>query len=230
MESTRSGSSSPQSLFSPTQPFADRIVRALHPRLRLLHCSHDSFFVLGQTGNVYTVTLSSTPSCSCPDRTTPCKHILFVFLRVLRLSLDDPCLRRRNLRPCHLARLLGSPVSSDTLAGRRARERFHQLRAATGEPACKVEEGDTCPVCMEELKREEGRLLACSVCGNSVHEECLAAWKRSRGRRAASCVVCRAKWRERTEQEPYMNLAAYVSEEDDVEPEDRRRSRSCRSP
>ncbi|KAL5976793.1 hypothetical protein ACLOJK_021127 [Asimina triloba] len=229
MES-RSSSSSPQRLFSPTQPFSDRILRALHHRLRLLHRSHGSFFILGQTGNVYTVTLSSAPSCSCPDRTNPCKHILFVFLRVLRLSLDDPCLRRRTLRPCQLARLLGSPVSPDTLARRRARERFHQLLAAEAEPACKVDEGDTCPVCMEEMKKEE-RLVACSVCENSVHEECLAAWKRSRGRRAASCVVCRAKWRERKEQEAYMNLAAYVSDEDGVEPEEeRRRSRSCRAP
>jgi hypothetical protein len=38
----------------------------------------------------------------------------------------------------------------------------------------------------------------------------------SRGRRAASCVICRARWRDRANQERYLNLAAYVSEDNNV--------------
>ncbi|KAI3976778.1 hypothetical protein MKX01_008636 [Papaver californicum] len=45
--------------------------------LRLLHRSAAYFFILGSTGNVYTVRLSRTPSCNCPDSAFPCKHILF---------------------------------------------------------------------------------------------------------------------------------------------------------
>ncbi|XP_058070003.1 uncharacterized protein LOC131219032 [Magnolia sinica] len=211
--------------FNPTQPFADRIIRALRHHLRLLHRSDADFFVLGATGNVYTVTLSVAPSCTCPDRTTPCKHILFVLLRVLGLSLDDTCLRRRTLRPCQLSRLLRTPVSLDTLAGPRARERFHQLfsesRGSFGLPhTIELPDDSTCPVCMEQMRKEE-RLVACAVCRNSLHDECFLKWKRSRGRRAASCVICRARWRERKELDGYMNLAAYVSNEDDGAPGDR---------
>jgi SWIM zinc finger len=45
----------------------------------------ETFKILGSTGNVYTVTISHIPSCSCPDATkgNHCKHLIFVFLKVL---------------------------------------------------------------------------------------------------------------------------------------------------
>ncbi|RDX61181.1 Mitogen-activated protein kinase kinase kinase 1, partial [Mucuna pruriens] len=227
MDSIASNSNSPPNhnhhpRFKPSQPISDRIVRALRHRLRLLHRSGSSFFVFGATGNVYTVTLSSTPSCTCPDRTTPCKHILFVFIRVLGVSLDDVCLRRRTLRPCQLQRLLGTPTLAEAVAGGTLRQRFHQLFLGGGSRRAKieVEEGATCPVCLEEMGKEQ-KLVACGTCRNPIHEECLMRWKRTRGRGATSCVICRARWRDRVEQDKYLNLSAYVSQDDMPQPADR---------
>ena len=208
----------------PSQPFADRVVRALHHDLGLLHRSDTTFFVLGATANVYAVTLSATPYCTCPDRTTPCKHILFVLIRALGVSLHDASLRRRTLRPCHLTRLLATPTLPESLAGGALRRRFHQLffdrrpaTAAAAAAAVEFEEGTTCPVCMEEMGKEE-RVVACGTCRNPIHEQCLLTWKRTTGRRSASCVICRARWRDRSpaaaEAESYLNLAAYVNEDD----------------
>ncbi|GAV65536.1 SWIM domain-containing protein/zf-RING_2 domain-containing protein [Cephalotus follicularis] len=224
MESIASSSSSPHHqrphprFIRPTQPVADRIVRAIRHRLRLLHRSESNFFILGATGNVYTVTLSTTPSCTCPDRLIPCKHILFAYIRVLGVSLDDPCLRRRTLRPCQLSRLLGTPTLVESLAGASVRERFHQLfvqarHQGVSGPVVEIEEGSACPVCLEEMEKGE-KVVACGTCRNLIHEECLARWKRSRGRRSASCVICRARWRDRADQDKYLNLAAFVSEDD----------------
>ncbi|KAF4377231.1 hypothetical protein CsatB_008247 [Cannabis sativa] len=214
------------------QPFSDRVVRALHHDLRLLHRSDDysTFFVLGATANVYAVTLSATPYCTCPDRATPCKHILFVLIRGLGLSLHDPCLRRRTLRPCHLTRLLSAPILPECLAGISLRRRFHQLfydrRGSSSSnvnnnnnaPVTEFDEGTSCPVCLEEMGREE-RVVACERCRNPIHEECLLTWKRSTGRRWASCVICRARWRDRAaaaiNADKYLNLAAYVNDEND---------------
>ncbi|XP_027356562.1 uncharacterized protein LOC113865938 [Abrus precatorius] len=199
----------------PSQPISDRIVRALRHHLRLLHRSGSTFFIFGATGNVYTVTLSSSPSCTCPDRTTPCKHILFVLIRVLGVSLDDVCLRRRTLRPCQLQRLLNMPTLGEAVAGGNLRQRFHQLFFDKGSTSATIEmeDGATCPICLEEMGREE-KLVACGTCRNPIHEECLMRWKRSKGRRTASCVICRARWRDRAEQDKYLNLSAYVSEDD----------------
>ncbi|KAK7410387.1 hypothetical protein VNO78_01126 [Psophocarpus tetragonolobus] len=194
------------------KPISDRIVRALRHRLWLLHRSGSSFFIFGATGNVYTVTLSNTPSCSCPDRTRPCKHILFVYIRVLGVSLDDVCLRRRSLRPCQLQRLLGTPSLPEAVAGGTLRQRFHQLFGGPTRQQIEIEVGASCPVCLEEMEKQQN-LVACGTCRNPIHEECLMRWKRSSGRRSASCVICRARWRDRVDQHNYLNLSAYVNED-----------------
>ncbi|KAL7599519.1 hypothetical protein Lser_V15G22021 [Lactuca serriola] len=207
----------------PPEPLTERVLRALETRLLLLHRSNNDFFILGATGNVYTVTLSATPSCTCPDSTTPCKHILFVYIRLLSVSLDDPCLWRRTLRPCQLTRLLSAPVSVDAVAGVAIRQRYQELylhRAATnpdGEgPPVQVEEGSNCPVCLEEMGRGDRKLVACETCKNPIHEECLMAWKKTSRRRLTSCVICRARWRDPAERERYINLSAYVSADENT--------------
>ncbi|XWS17702.1 hypothetical protein CRYUN_Cryun33cG0089800 [Craigia yunnanensis] len=208
-----------QHRFKPAQTVANRIARALRHPLFLLHRSDSNFFILGKTGNVYTVTLCSTPSCTCPDRTTPCKHILFVLIRVLGVSIDDTCLQRRTLRPCRLSRLLGTPTLLEALAGARLRERFHQLfspakKQGGSEGDKEIEEGTVCPVCLDEMEKGE-KVVACSTCRNLIHEECLMRWKRSRGRRLASCVICRTRWS--ADHVKYMNLAAYISQDEAAE-------------
>lgn len=224
MESLASSSSPPDHQhhrFEPTQPLAERIIRALPRHLRLLHRSDSNFFVLGATGNVYTVNLSATPTCTCPDRTTPCKHILFVFIRVLGVSLDDSCLRRRTLRPCQLNRLLSSPTLTDALARGTVRQMFHRLffhaRPSMSSPHVDIEDGTNCPVCLEEMGKGE-KIVACRTCRNSIHEECLMAWKKISRKRSASCVLCRARWRNTADdQDKYLNLSAYISGDDMVE-------------
>lgn len=222
MESVASSSTPPdhhRPRFSPTQSFSDRIIRAVRHRLRLLHRSDSLFFILGATGNVYTVNISATVSCSCPDRATPCKHILFVFIRVLGLPLDDSCLWRRTIRPCQLRRLLSLPTSREALAAAAVRERFHQLFSqsrggGSWRPEVVVEVGAACPVCLEGMAREE-KVVACGTCKNVLHEECFLAWKRSCRRRSATCVLCRARWRSGgDDSEKYLNLSAYVNEDD----------------
>ncbi|XP_054799315.1 uncharacterized protein LOC129303811 [Prosopis cineraria] len=221
MESVASNSPSPDlhphhPRFNPNHPISDRILRALRHPLCLLHRSNSNFFVLGTTGNVYTVNLSSTPFCSCPDPTTPCKHVLFVLIRVLGVSLDDVCLRRRTLRPCQLHRLLGIPTLPESLAGATLRQRFHQLSSSGRSlqegalnQMIEIEEGSTCPVCLEDMGKKE-KVVACGTCENPIHEECFVRWKRSRGKRWVRCVICRAKWRDMSEQVKYLNLSSYV--------------------
>lgn len=193
--------------------------------LRLLHRIHSNFFILGSTGNVYTVNVSSTPSCTCPHPTPtpPCKHILFVFLRVLCVSLDDVCLRRRNLRPCQLRRLLATPTSPESVAEGSLRQRFRQVlcKMGTGEGGeilmnkmIEIEEGSNCPICLEEMEREE-KVVTCERCQNPIHHKCLVKWKKSRGKRRVRCVICRAKWKDNTDHyNNYLNLSAYYVTQD----------------
>ncbi|XP_076891282.1 uncharacterized protein LOC143542614 [Bidens hawaiensis] len=178
--------------------------------LRLLHRSNSTFFILGTTRNVYT----TTPACTCPDPTTPCKHILFLYVHVLSLSTNDPCLHRRTLRPCQLTRLLSAKVSVEAIASAPIRQRFHELyrRWKARKSLVHVEDGSKCPVCLEELGVGCRRVVACGACKNPIHAVCLTAWKSKRSR---TCVICRARWRESRQEDKYINLSDYVGEEYD---------------
>ncbi|KAJ6361530.1 hypothetical protein OIU78_002042 [Salix suchowensis] len=178
---------------------------------------------------------SSPSSSSSPDshdrhghrlhlRLKPSRQVAERISRAIRQpSSPSPSIRSqllypgRNLRICQLNRLLGTRTLPEALAGACARERFHQLffqrRYGVLRPRVEAEDGTTCPICLEEMEKAE-KVVACGSCRNTVHEECLMRWKRSKGRRAASCVICRARWRDRNDEDKYLNLAAYVGEDD----------------
>eukprot|EP00741_Cyanophora_paradoxa_P009090 tig00000145_g8802.t1 len=155
------------------------------------------FSVLGSTGNVYTVRIDSLPSCDCPDfqkHGQPCKHILFVYLRVLKVPSTNPLVWQAALLEPELREALGG-AAADRL--RRVDSRFvaaaavrAQHAAMTGQkPAEELDgrgaapvaqrpvEGD-CPVCCEEFGREA--VVWCRAsCGNNV-----------------TCPMCRTPWQD----------------------------------
>lgn len=199
-----------KTLNKPTHPVTDRIQKALQERLCLLHRCESDFFLLGATGDVYNVRLSTTSLCSFPDRLIPCKHILFVFLGVLEVSVDDPCVWRKILRECQLTHLLNTPTSSQTLAGSRVRERFLHLFSTKSDlgPPLKPEL-EKCAKCRREMYAEDSA-LDCYVCEAVGHEKCMIYRKPSTG--APFCARCGSRWCEDYEKE-YLNLASYMSED-----------------
>ncbi|KAK7311768.1 hypothetical protein RJT34_10110 [Clitoria ternatea] len=183
-------------------PISDRIDRALSQDLRVLRRTGSCFAVRGSTGSVYTVNISRTPSCTCPDNTVPCKHILFVLIKVLGVSPDDASLRRKTIRLSLLQHLatLRSPeplVGASVTPMLRRNLPISRQKGSNSSKKTKVEikEGDTCPVCMEELSKEE-KLVACRECRNAIHHHCFQTWKINNTMKGkpASCVLCRAKW------------------------------------
>ncbi|KAL2934518.1 Mitogen-activated protein kinase kinase kinase 1 [Bienertia sinuspersici] len=204
--------------WSPTsQDFAERLKNALFHHLQLLYRSDPNLYVLGATGNVYKVSISSTPSCTCPDRVTPCKHILFVLIKVLGIPPDDPILRRETLKPSHIEMLRATPNCPESLANHTLREKFHQVLFLKKElgirlkpcTCMEVEAGATCPICLEVVGKSGDRIVACEKCNTPIHEECLMTWKTTtthQRKRLTKCVTCRSNWRGHLYQR-YFNLA-----------------------
>ncbi|KAF5742489.1 hypothetical protein HS088_TW09G00538 [Tripterygium wilfordii] len=200
-----------------TNAVDDRIVRAVEHDLHLLHRSESNFSILGATGNVYTVRLSTTPSCTCPDLIRPCKHILFVLIRVLGVYAEDESIRGTTLRQSLVSCLLGTPTLPEALARKDVRKTFHALSSEAknkkrprSEAEVEIPEGTVCPVCLDEMEKGD-KAVACEKCKNLLHEECFSKWKRSRGSNAVTCVICRARWT--SEEDKYVYLDAYVREE-----------------
>jgi E3 ubiquitin-protein ligase ZSWIM2 len=177
------------------------------------------------------VVIGEVHSCSCRRaeqqrlqqhlQQRPCKHVLFVLLKVFRVPPTSPLLLNRGLTDPQLDEVVmgRAPRRGRTRRGPAAT----RPASATTAPTCaaatarrSVGSGDDCPICMESLADESrGRLDWCSDadgCGNSVHRRCLQVWAKHHRRSAAAaaaaaapdaapdaplpCPWCRAPWGE----------------------------------
>ena len=174
---------------------------------------HARFAVFGTTGNVYECDVRDIPSCDCPDFAggrrggpgTPgsrvCKHLLWLYMRVLGVPRDDPLLCQTALTQKELARLLAAPSAAQraSLAARAAREayarandRHEDLDLSLHPPvpviSRKNPNEETCPVCFDDVvdaaDAAAGMDPTCASkvwwcvngCGSNVHASCMRRW------------------------------------------------------
>jgi hypothetical protein len=201
-----------------------RIERALSQRLYLLNQSEISaphslgrtYDVLGSTGNVYQVQISQFPSCTCPDfeRGNLCKHILFVYLRVLRCQPSSQIIIQKSLLQDELSTIFGTRESSQTVSSdvQASKEIMKIYSNSIGESQKIIslvdpsesrgtENGEEskehtekgpdgeCPVCFESMDTKES-LNRCATCRNFIHSDCLRRWLTQ----SMTCVYCRSAW------------------------------------
>lgn len=165
------------------------------------------YMVLGATGKIYTVKIGSQTSCDCPDwhmhhRIGPCKHLLFVFLRVLKCDEQNDATLQHQLTDQELAAIFaGAPaVVAAALLPNAALKRafadatgFVDDEQAAGPVGRRPFDEDDCPICLEEMRTAGRPTVWCtSQCGQSIHEECFLQW--SQHQDDMTCVWCRAPW------------------------------------
>jgi hypothetical protein len=136
-----------------------------------------TFDVLGTSSKVYEVTLTpKTITCTCPDhvyRKSFCKHMYFLSERVFSLELmqlrfsNMALFKKRMLQKLNHLHSENDKVQDDVPS-------FHR--------------NETCVVCFDDFIVSDV-LQTCSVCENSLHDEC---WKRfCESGRSKNCVYCR---------------------------------------
>ena len=152
---------------APPPNIAARLERAKTQRLVLIERDHDAFEVMGSMGNQYTVRISNNHKCNCPDFHKPCKHILFVLLKVLDMP-ESPLLWKRNLSDEEVSDVLKTEPSES-----------------------KARDNDVCPACFDQLDAHDP---SCRRCGNRTHKGCLSLWKKhcKKTGSAFTCMYCRA--------------------------------------
>jgi len=177
--------------------------KRVHGQLR------EEFKVLGSTGNVYTVVVDKLPSCNCPDaiKGNHCKHILFIFLKVLSVSINSSFYYQKALLSTELKAIFAdAPAAPNSLSlphiqaayatamGRpEAPDSESQVVGGKQKKKRTPEEGDGCPICYESMHGVGVKTLTfCDECGNGLHTECFQHWARTA--KSLTCVWCRAKW------------------------------------
>ena len=117
--------------------------------------------IAGSVGNVYTVIIGKLPTCDCPYRVRAgkeCKHQIFALRKVLRAQdWWQKAYLTSELQEIFENAPPIVPVNA-------AEEETSNNRKA-------VEEGDTCPICFDDL---EGETVYCkAACGNNIHKRTL---------------------------------------------------------
>jgi Ring finger domain/SWIM zinc finger len=208
------------------QHLRDRMERAISQRLYLverqepgiLHdddddasCCSGNFVVLGSTGNVYTVTLQGNPCCNCPDwckREDLCKHLIFVLVKVIGLSTNDPLSYQKAYLPSEVRRLLEMArdrrVGGSVLANRQVQQEFAKAKSGGGgddDDNIKVqrrslEQDSDCPICFDDMTNLSETTYCRAQCGFNFHTNCIRLWcQRSHAAGStATCPACRQPW------------------------------------
>jgi len=162
----------------------------------------EEYAVLGATGNVYAVEVSRWPRCSCPDfakRQDVCKHLLFVYMRVLRLSENDKAILQKALLTDEVVGMLSGGRGEYVFAGDNPVADgavIAKFREATGAgagaaPGEARREGE-CSVCFDDL--DSTRESWCAVCKHPFHTACLQKWMGAS--KKGSCPLCRADFKD----------------------------------
>nr|XP_019042296.1 hypothetical protein I302_08898 [Kwoniella bestiolae CBS 10118]OCF21226.1 hypothetical protein I302_08898 [Kwoniella bestiolae CBS 10118] len=211
----------------------DRYKRAISQRMFMIererlgegHHQYEQFKVLGSTGNVYTINIGPIPRCDCPDNlkgNKPCKHIIFVFIKVLKVPDDSSIWFQMSLTPEEVEQVFATspptPNGSVTVNVKVHKAYLHATGrggeeeevvtgidkeikdASDGKRMDAV--GEDCPVCYEEMTQEDvdGKKLVydetLTGCGKPLHNQCFQMWAmtvRTKGE-DVTCVWCRSPW------------------------------------
>lgn len=181
----------------------------------------DFFKVLGSTGNVYTVTIGNFPSCDCPDYingNSPCKHIIFVFLKVLKVPEDSSIWYQKGLTAAEVQWVFrhAPPAPTGSVAvPPSVRDAYlratgnlpEQVTSTSGDnehfDGKRIKAiGEDCPVCYEEMTQQDDvnkKLVyddSLSGCGRPLHAECFRMWAvtAKKSGKDVTCVWCRNEW------------------------------------
>lgn len=96
--------------------------------------------ILGSTGNVYIVKLQSIPCCTCPDfikNKDLCKHIIFVLLKVIGISSNNPLAYQKSYIQSELKELMqllnsrrvgGTSTSNSVMANEEVQRNYARLQ------------------------------------------------------------------------------------------------------
>ncbi|PPQ91350.1 hypothetical protein CVT25_004117 [Psilocybe cyanescens] len=200
------------------QNILDRVQRVMDQRICMINRRRrgddlrEEFSVLGSTGNVYTVTIDHIPICDCPDASkgNHCKHILFIFLKVLQVSRQSGFWYQKALLTSELEQIFAeAPLAPNAEAHPHVREAYARATGripatanACSNPAQAKNRrvpgpDDDCPICYDGMHGvAEASLTYCEQCGNAVHKECFQQWQGTSARtgKELTCVWCRAEW------------------------------------
>lgn len=176
------------------EEYLEKLHRASTQRLFVLErvrstdgcgCPKEVIRIAGSTGNIYNVTISNTPKCTCPASIYHgdyCKHVVYVMHKVLKVPAHlqyEETLSNQDLQ-----------VIFDTAPEMPTEKAEEQVNDGNRKP---VE--DDCPICCCDFAESDEEVVWCQVaCGNNIHKACFDQWARQKSYGSVTCPFCRSVW------------------------------------
>lgn len=163
------------------------------------------FAVMGSTGNLYTVSIKTIPSCTCPDftkRNKKCKHIYFILMRIMGINeqyVDEEQYTNYKLKKMFSVK---NVIDNTAIANTAIKKKYENVLTGSGEIQMKPLD-DMCPVCLDELDNGEPVIHCKYSCGKPIHETCFKMWCKVKDK---NCLNCGAKWDTKSKNSDYINL------------------------
>jgi hypothetical protein len=157
------------------------------------------FVIMGSTGNVYTVSITNTPSCNCPDYVTRgnrCKHIYFVLLRIMKVFNPDIA----TYTDTDLVIMFASipQVNDSIVADNKTITKYKKME--TNNQIQQKGTDDNCLVCLDELENGEDLTYCNFSCGKPIHKLCFEMISK---KSVPNCLFCSKPF---NVQQQYVNL------------------------
>ena len=190
-----------------------RISRALSQKLFLIETIPTDlphlkkFIVMGTTGNVYTVSISESSKCSCPDFLKiekGCKHVFFILLKVMQLPTHDRITFSKDELDSMFLNI--PPITSSLILNDSLRKIYKERIFGINANENLVEKksiDDICPICLDPLESSSALEFCKFGCGKQIHSICFKMWAK---KNQAICVFCRKKWEVVSSDPEYVNL------------------------
>ena len=165
--------------------------------------TEESIDLAGSTGNIYTITVSHEPRCTCPDnrKGNQCKHIVYVLHNVLKAPPEleyqlafvtdelKEMFERAPLPSVERGQVREDGMEDGEGGEAKAAKAGSEVDASTGTRRKSTEDCD-CPICFMPFEEDEAdEIVWCrAACGNNVHKACFEQWARAQGQRDVKCV------------------------------------------
>lgn len=177
----------------------------------VIGCTIKTFKISGSTRSLYTVVFRKNGrfDCDCMDMKLHCrkigcvcKHICFVYIKVLKLAGFEFFCENGNVLP--EAKVKEAETICGALNGNidamllnmSLKDKYDMIKSGkytmedSFQPNKAIGEDDDCPICYNPLS--DGILNGCPVCKNVVHKKCIKKWLDKHD----TCVYCRSDiWR-----------------------------------
>lgn len=158
--------------------------------------------IVGSTGNIYTVTVSHVPTCTCPDsqKGNECKHKVYALHTVLKAP--EHLVYQLALLSSELQEIFAhAPPIPSTIPSDDEREEGSKKSSNSNNnnDNRKPTDGE-CPICYMDLDEPHNDLVWCKAqCGHNLHKSCFDQWAKSSSSSSnrdggVRCVYCRTPW------------------------------------